>query len=46
MGKNRDNLKHFLQKNFNCDYYDAIKLVDQALAANVITSVIFNRKAA
>ena len=43
LGQNPDNLKHFLLKDFNCDCADAIKLIDEALAA-VIKSVIFNGK--
>ena len=46
LGQNPDNLKHFLLKDFNCDCEDAIKLIDEALAANIIKSVIFNGKAA
>ena len=46
MGQNSDNLKHFLLKDFNCDCEDAIKLIDEALAANIIKSVIFNGKVA
>ena len=38
-------MKHFLLKDFNCDCEDAIKLIDEALAANIIKSVIFNGKA-
>ena len=37
-------MKHFLWKDFNCDCEDAIKLIDEVLAANVIKSVIFNGK--
>ena len=44
LGQNTDNLKHFLLKDFNCGCEDAIKLIDEALAANVIKSVIFNGK--
>ena len=44
LGQNPDNLKHFLLKDFNCDCEDAIKLIDEAFAANVIKSVIFNGK--
>ena len=36
LGQNPDNLKHFLLKDFNCDCEDAIKLIDETLAANVI----------
>ena len=46
LGQNPDNLKHFLLKDFNCDREDAIKLTDEALAANIIKSIIFNGKAA
>ena len=46
MGQNSDNLKHFLLKDFNYDCEDAIKLIDEALAANIIKSVIFNGKVA
>ena len=38
-------MKHFLLKGFNCDCEDAIK-IDEALAANIIKSVIFNGKVA
>ena len=44
LGQNPDNLKHFLLKDFNCDCEDAIKLIDEALAANVLKFVIFNGK--
>ena len=44
LGQNPDNLKHFLLKDCNYDCEDAIKLTDEALAANVIKSVIFNGK--
>ena len=44
LGQSPDNLKHFLLKDFNCDSEDAIKLTDEALAANVIKSLIFNGK--
>ena len=44
LGQNPDNLKHFLLKDFNCDCEDAIKLIDETLAANVIKSVIVNGK--
>ena len=44
LGQNPDNLKHFLLKVFNCDCEDTIKLIDEALAANVTKSVIFNGK--
>ena len=33
-------------KNFNCDCEDAIELIDEALAANIIKSVTFNSKTA
>ena len=46
LGQNPDNLKHFLLKDFNCDGEDAKKLTDEALAANIIKSIIFNGKAA
>ena len=36
LGQNPDNLKYFLLKYFNCDCEDAIKLIDETLAANVI----------
>ena len=36
LGQNADNVKHFLLKYFNCDCEDAIKLIDETLAANVI----------
>ena len=44
--QNPDNLKHFLLKDINCDCGDAMKLIDEALAANIIKSVIFDGKAA
>ena len=44
--QNPDNLKHFLLKDINCDCEDVIKLIDEALAANIIKSVIFDGKAA
>ena len=44
LGQNPDNLKQFLLKYFYCDCEDAVKLIDQALAANIIKSVIFNGK--
>ena len=46
LGQNPDKLKHFSLKDFNCDCEDAIKLIDEALAVNIIKSVIFNGKAA
>ena len=39
-------MKHFLLKDFNYDCQDATKLIDEAAAANVIKSVIFNGKIA
>ena len=44
LGQNPDNLKHFLLRDFNCDCEDAIKLIDEALIANVVKSAIFNSK--
>ena len=44
LGQNPGNLKHFLLKDFNHDCEDAIKLIDEALAANVIKSVMVNGK--
>ena len=44
LGQKPDNLKHFLLKDFNCDCEDAIKLIHEALGANVVKSVIFNGK--
>ena len=44
--QNPGNLKHFLLKYFNCDCEDDIKLIDKALVANIIKSVMFNGKAA
>ena len=40
LGQNPDNLKHFLMKDYNCE--KAIKLIDKAVVANIIKSVIFN----
>ena len=41
-----DNLKHFLLEDFNSDSEGTIKIIDEAVAANVIQSVIFNCKVA
>ena len=41
-----EKIKSKNMKDFNCDCEDAIKLIDKALAANIIKSVIFNGKVA
>ena len=45
-GQNPDNLKHFLMKYFNYDCEKAMKLINEAVVANIIESVIFNGIAA
>ena len=44
--QNPDNLKHFLMKYFNYDCEKAMKLIDEAIVANIIKSIIFNGKVA
>ena len=46
MGQNPDNLIHFLMKDYGFDNEDAKNLIDEALAANMIKSVTFNKKVA
>ena len=46
LGQNPDNLKHFLMKDFNYDCEKTIKLIDEAMVANITKSVIFNGKVA
>ena len=46
MGQNPDNLVHFLTKDFGCEVEDTKNLIEEALVANVIKSVIFNNKVA
>ena len=46
LGQNPDNLKDFLMKNFNLDCEKAMKLIDEAIVANIIKSLIFNGKVA
>ena len=46
IGQNLDNLKHFLMKDFNYDWEKAMKLIDEAIVANIIKSVIFNGQVA
>ena len=46
LGKNPDNLKYFLMKDFNYDCEKAMKLIDEAIVANIIKSVIFKGKVA
>ena len=46
LGQNTDNLKHFSMKNFNYNCETAIKLIDEAIVANIIKSVIFDCKVA
>ena len=45
-GQNPDNLRHFFMKNFNYDREEAMKLINEAIVANIIKSVIFNGKVA
>ena len=46
LGQNPDNLKQFLMKDFNYNCVEATKLIDEALAENIIKSVTFNGKPA
>ena len=46
LGQNPHNMKHFLMKDFNYDCKKAMKLIDEAIVANIIKSVIFNGKVA
>ena len=46
LGQNPDNLKDFLMKNFNLDCEKAMKLIDEAIVANIIKSVICDGKVA
>ena len=46
LGQNPDNLKHFLMKDFDFNCEDSENLIEEALAANTIKSVIFNDKTA
>ena len=46
LGQNPDNLKHFLMKDFQYDCEKDMKLIDKAIVANIIKSVIFNGKVA
>ena len=46
LGQNPYNLKHFLMKGFSYDCEKAMKLIDEAIVANIIKSVIFNCKVA
>ena len=46
LGQSPDNLKHFLFEDLHYDIEDPIKLIDEAVVANVIKSVIFNCKVA
>ena len=42
LGQNPDNLKYFFMKDFNYDREKATKLIDEAIVANIIKSVILN----
>lgn len=42
--QNPYNLKHFLIKDLNHDCEEAMKLMDGAIVANIIKSLIFNDK--
>ena len=44
LGQNPDNLARFLIKDFGYEKEDADKLIEEAICANVIKSVIFNGK--
>ena len=44
LGQNPDNLTRFLIKDFGYEEEDADKLIEEAIRANVIKSVIFNGK--
>ena len=44
LGQNPDNLTRFLIKDFGYEKEDADKLIEEAICANVIKSVIFNGK--
>ena len=46
LGQNPDNLKHFLMKDFDYDREKARKLINEAIVANIIKSVIFNGEVA
>ena len=45
LGQSPDNLTRFLIKDFGYEKEDADKLIEEAICANVIKSVIFNGKA-
>ena len=42
MGQNPDNVLHFLMKDYDYQNEDAKNLIEEALVANAIKSVIFN----
>ena len=44
LGQNPDNLTRFLIKYFGFEKEDADKLIEETVCANIIKSVIFNRK--
>ena len=46
LAQSSDNLRHFLMNDFNYDCEEAMKLIDEAIVANIIKSVIFNGKIA
>ena len=46
LGQDPDNLRNFLMKDFNYDCEEAMKLIDEAIVANIIKSAIFNGKIA
>ena len=46
MGQNPDNVLHFLMKDYDYQNEDAKNLIEEALVANAIKSVIFNGKVA
>ena len=42
--QNAENLRHFLMKYFTFDRDKDMKLIDEAIAANIVKSPIFNSK--
>ena len=41
LGQKPDDLKHFLMKDFSYDSERSMKLIDEAIVANIVKSVIF-----
>ena len=46
LGQNPDNLRDFLMKDCNYDFEEAMKLIDEAIVANIIKSFVLNGKVA